>query len=179
MVFTDERIGLVMERRLIPMTIKKLQMYRLRAQVQLSEDSQDWVGWQDSSVTQADGALTASPDGAYTFCLGGGLMLACATAGVDDEHSRAAWLATCAHQGLPWLTAPLQDRLTAHMVSLDLAGGIDFDKGCYVGQEIVIRSHHRGQIKKRAFVVTAPGTVPAEGCGSAFLRSMPDSPPVK
>ena len=33
----------------------------------------------------------------------------------------------------------------------NLAGlkAINFDKGCYVGQELVARTHHRGVIRKR------------------------------
>lgn len=33
----------------------------------------------------------------------------------------------------------------------NLAGlnAISFDKGCYVGQELIARSHHRGVIRKR------------------------------
>ena len=33
--------------------------------------------------------------------------------------------------------------------NIDLMGGIDFDKGCYIGQELVYRTHHRGVVRKR------------------------------
>lgn len=33
--------------------------------------------------------------------------------------------------------------------NLDLMGGIDFNKGCYIGQELVYRTHHRGVVRKR------------------------------
>ncbi|KAK1751577.1 hypothetical protein QBC47DRAFT_463697 [Echria macrotheca] len=33
--------------------------------------------------------------------------------------------------------------------NLDLAGAIDFRKGCYVGQELTIRTKHRGVVRKR------------------------------
>ena len=36
-----------------------------------------------------------------------------------------------------------------HDANLDLLGGVDFDKGCYVGQEVVSRVHHRGSARKR------------------------------
>ena len=32
--------------------------------------------------------------------------------------------------------------------------GVDFGKGCYVGQETTARTHHRGTIKKRLFQIT-------------------------
>ena len=36
-----------------------------------------------------------------------------------------------------------------HDVYLDLNGGIDFKKGCYVGQEVVSRMQHRSSARKR------------------------------
>lgn len=33
--------------------------------------------------------------------------------------------------------------------NLDVMGGIDFRKGCYVGQELTIRTKHRGVVRKR------------------------------
>jgi folate-binding protein YgfZ len=40
--------------------------------------------------------------------------------------------------------------------------GLDFKKGCYVGQEVTARTHYRGQVKKAMFMVrgslSAPGT---------------------
>ncbi len=35
------------------------------------------------------------------------------------------------------------------MVNLETIGGIDFQKGCYPGQEIVARAQYRGQVKRR------------------------------
>merc|ERR1712228_796222 len=32
--------------------------------------------------------------------------------------------------------------------------GVSFTKGCYVGQELIARTHHRGQIRKRLFGAT-------------------------
>ncbi|KAL9598831.1 MAG: hypothetical protein Q9219_004250 [cf. Caloplaca sp. 3 TL-2023] len=33
--------------------------------------------------------------------------------------------------------------------NIDFMGGIDFRKGCYVGQELTIRTHHTGVVRKR------------------------------
>ena len=35
------------------------------------------------------------------------------------------------------------------MVNLEKLGGVDFQKGCYPGQEIVARAQYRGQVKRR------------------------------
>ncbi|KAK0748787.1 hypothetical protein B0T21DRAFT_407271 [Apiosordaria backusii] len=42
-----------------------------------------------------------------------------------------------------------RDSALPHEFNLDLLGGIDFHKGCYVGQELTIRTEHRGVVRKR------------------------------
>jgi folate-binding protein YgfZ len=37
--------------------------------------------------------------------------------------------------------------------NIDLLGGIDFHKGCYLGQELTIRTHHTGVVRKRVLPV--------------------------
>ncbi|KAF6222220.1 hypothetical protein HO133_001306 [Letharia lupina] len=37
--------------------------------------------------------------------------------------------------------------------NIDFMGGIDFRKGCYVGQELTIRTHHTGVVRKRILPV--------------------------
>ena len=37
--------------------------------------------------------------------------------------------------------------------NLDFYGGIDFHKGCYLGQELTIRTHHTGVVRKRILPV--------------------------
>lgn len=37
--------------------------------------------------------------------------------------------------------------------NMDLLGGIDFRKGCYLGQELTIRTHHTGVVRKRILPV--------------------------
>jgi folate-binding protein YgfZ len=41
--------------------------------------------------------------------------------------------------------------------------GIDFDKGCYVGQELTARTKHRGTVRKRLFRVDIDGPLPDPG----------------
>jgi folate-binding protein YgfZ len=40
---------------------------------------------------------------------------------------------------------------------------IDFDKGCYVGQELTARTKHRGKVRKRLFRVDITGDAPPAG----------------
>ena len=50
-----------------------------------------------------------------------------------------------------------------HEANLDLLDGVDFDKGCYVGQEVVSRVHHRNSARRRVVKVKLYGDPPAIG----------------
>jgi folate-binding protein YgfZ len=52
------------------------------------------------------------------------------------------------HAGIPWITAATREQFVPQMVALDAIGGVDFQKGCYPGQEIVARTHYLGEVKR-------------------------------
>lgn len=63
-----------------------------------------------------------------------------------------------------------------HDANLDLLHGVDFEKGCYVGQEVVSRVHHRSSARKRivrlAFFGDAPAVGDALTAGTAQIGSV-------
>ena len=50
-----------------------------------------------------------------------------------------------------------------HETDMDQFGGIDFAKGCYVGQEVVSRIEHRGTARTRAVPIRYDGAAPPSG----------------
>lgn len=50
-----------------------------------------------------------------------------------------------------------------HETDMDQFGGVDFAKGCYVGQEVVSRMEHRGTARTRAVPVVYDGAAPEAG----------------
>ncbi|MBM3519388.1 MAG: folate-binding protein YgfZ [Alphaproteobacteria bacterium] len=50
-----------------------------------------------------------------------------------------------------------------HEANMDQFGGVDFGKGCYVGQEVVSRMEHRGTARSRIVPVVLSGAAPARG----------------
>lgn len=54
-----------------------------------------------------------------------------------------------------------------HETNMDRFSGVDFDKGCYVGQEVVSRMQHRGTARTRTVRLLLDG--PAPEVGSAIL----------
>ncbi|OQO10283.1 hypothetical protein B0A48_04641 [Cryoendolithus antarcticus] len=63
--------------------------------------------------------------------------------------------------------------------NIDLMGGIDFKKGCYTGQELTIRTHHTGVVRRRILPVSlydVTGDVPETLEYSATAQlTIPDS----
>jgi folate-binding protein YgfZ len=71
--------------------------------------------------------------------------------GEDDAFYHAERIGVgIAHQGNDF---PANDAF-AHDIGLDILDGIDFAKGCYVGQEVVSRMKHRGTARRRPVIVS-------------------------
>ena len=50
-----------------------------------------------------------------------------------------------------------------HETNMDRLHGVDFDKGCYVGQEVVSRMEHRGTARTRSIRMIVDGPAPEPG----------------
>ena len=46
---------------------------------------------------------------------------------------------------------------------LDKLAAVDFEKGCYIGQEVTARTHYRGLVKRRLMPIQCDGPPPAPG----------------
>ena len=60
-----------------------------------------------------------------------------------------AWTLQEIRAGRPLISAATQDQFVPQMVNFETLGAINFQKGCYPGQEIVARAQYRGQVKRR------------------------------
>ncbi|NVJ65482.1 MAG: folate-binding protein YgfZ [Gammaproteobacteria bacterium] len=50
-------------------------------------------------------------------------------------------------QGIPMVETVTIESLLPHYIGLAQNGGVNFEKGCYTGQEVVARMHYRGTLK--------------------------------
>ena len=48
-----------------------------------------------------------------------------------------------------WLQAATSGFFLPQMLALDELGAVSFTKGCYLGQEVVARAQHRGEVKRK------------------------------
>ena len=79
-----------------------------------------------------------------------------ATAADYDRHRLALGLPDGSRDLVPEKTLLLE-------AGFDRLGGIDFTKGCYVGQELTARTRYRANIRKRLYRVAIDGPLPAPG----------------
>lgn len=80
--------------------------------------------------------------------------------GIKGGNS-ADWAFQDLSAGIPWFSQDRIEQFTPQMLNIDKLGGISFNKGCYVGQEIVARTHYLGKVKRNMFL--------AETCKTAML----------
>jgi len=133
--------------------MQRMSMYRLRAQVEIVADQRPvLVSWPDV----AEG-FVADP---RTPLLGGrayGNAPAVTATAADWETHRLG-------VGVPDPTHDTgQDKTYPIDANFDLLNGIDFAKGCFVGQETTSRMKRRGDIKKRMLPITFEGPLPLRG----------------
>lgn len=59
--------------------------------------------------------------------------------------------------GLGEVYSDTSETFIPQMLNMQALGGVDFDKGCYTGQEIVARMQYLGKLKKRMFLLASNG----------------------
>lgn len=141
---------------------RRLNFYRLRARVSVEALSPPW------SVHAALPPEAAVPPGALVFTDPrhadlGLRVLAPAAAGLD-EGDPAAYHARRIGLGIPEGGKDFRYGDTfPHETLMDMLAGVDFKKGCFVGQEVVSRMQHRGTARTRIVPVSAAGLLPPAG----------------
>lgn len=64
-----------------------------------------------------------------------------------EAGSQTLWEVSDIQEGLPWILAETRELFIPQNINLHWINGISFRKGCYTGQEIVARMHHKGKLK--------------------------------
>ncbi|QFU15870.1 YgfZ/GcvT domain-containing protein [Microvirga thermotolerans] len=146
-----------------PDLAKRLAFYRLRARV-LIEDKSDALavvaGWDAPPPADEAGLICEDP---RLPALGWRGVVAAedaaefATVPPEDYHARRIALGV-PEGGRDFLFG----EAFPHEALMDQLHGVDFDKGCYVGQEVVSRMQHRGTARTRIVPAVYEGGFAAE-----------------
>ena len=134
--------------------IRRLTLYKLRAAVRFEALEQPVIaGWDGEAPAGALRDLRFPREANVWRLYDEGPAL---------DADRAAWDAIRIKFGVAESGADfaLSD-VFPHDILMDRNGGVDFRKGCYVGQEVVSRMQHRGTARRRVAVLTAATDLPA------------------
>jgi hypothetical protein len=156
-------------RALAPLLVQKLKFYKLRAKV-IAEDRSETLAvmavWDGDRATEY-GICYADP---RLPALGLRCMLPPHQFGVAADELGAERVdpeVYEAHRIVHGVPRGGEDFVYGdtfpHEADMDQLSGIDFDKGCFVGQEVVSRILHRGSARKRVVPVTYDGAAPRPG----------------
>lgn len=164
--------------------LKKLQMYIMRADVKLIDKSDELVkvGIQTNNkkllakfiqaVPEQQGEITTQDDlhcsqtyspenneaQRYIF-IGSAEKLIILWKEISQECTpvdTAIWECLDIKAAYPWLSLQTTEKFLPQMLNMDLIDGLNYQKGCYPGQEIIARLHFRGQLKRSLFLATCP-----------------------
>lgn len=178
-----ERLLLDCERRRIEDLERRLAVYRLRAEVTFEDVSEDYdvVALFGAGAPKAAGL---SAEAGHAASLGRGVAYVdprLAAAGARAVLPKAEAAATLEALGFAAAEADDYDRWRLGLglpdgsrdilveksfpleCGFDELNGVDYEKGCYVGQELTARTHYRGKVRKRLVPVRLEGKPPEPG----------------
>lgn len=140
-VWRDGAFWLDVDQTVADSFLKRMKMYRLRAAVTIDDlRPSHAVGYDPAAEvshvigTRDEAAGWAAPD---TRCDAARIARGLAELGPDFGA----------------------DEVFPHDIGMDLLEGVDFKKGCYIGQEVVSRMQHRGTARRRPVIVSGVDAV--------------------
>lgn len=188
----DDEILLACSADVLPAVLKRLSMFVLRAKCRLSDAGAELPLW-GLAGGAAGAALGAAAQLPVWACSGaaGADLIRLPDAMIDGSAvprwlwaggvppalpalAAADWNWLEVHSGVARVVGATAEQFVPQMVNLELVGGVNFQKGCYPGQEIVARSQYRGTLKRRAQLVDSP--VALQPGQDVFHDADPDQP---
>lgn len=147
---------LQLARDLVPGVMKRLAMFVLRAKVQLADASDQWMQYgvmcRAPAGLSEDLQIARTPD-TMEVRIAADRSLVLSRQHLETNCAESDWRLEEIRAGRPLVTQATQDQFVPQMVNFEQLGGVDFQKGCYPGQEIVARAQYRGQVKRRMYHV--------------------------
>jgi tRNA-modifying protein YgfZ len=178
----DDAIWLDAERARLADLSRRLAIYRLRAKVEIAERGElavvaifgagalrglDLPGEAGAARPWRDGVAWVDP---RLAALGARAILPKATFGAARDAAglaAAGFAAYDRHRLILGVADGSRDLVPEKSLLLeagfDELNGVDWQKGCYVGQELTARTKYRGLVKRRLVPVAIAGPVPAPG----------------
>jgi tRNA-modifying protein YgfZ len=159
----------------LPAVLKRMSMFVLRAKCKLTDASAE-LPLHGIAGTAASAPAWRRVEGVIGLPAARGaaraLFAGAAPALPALDANAWSWLEVAS--GMPRIVAATVEQFVPQMVNFEVVGGVNFQKGCYPGQEVVARSQYRGTVKRRAFVFeSAAAAMPAQEIFHSADREQP------
>jgi folate-binding protein YgfZ len=145
----DEQVSLVVHRSLAPAVAAFLKPYAMFSKIQIQVEPAA-IGIVQDPATAFCGPWAFAPD----------VFAPDNASGEDRSASIAQALIS---QPFAWISEAVSAKFLPQVLGMPEAGAVDFDKGCYLGQEIIARAQFRGAVKRGVDQFSWSGTCPAPG----------------
>jgi folate-binding protein YgfZ len=148
---------------LAPELARRLAMYKLRSQITVTDLSAEFdaLAYPEADTAPEAETLALARD---PRAKGLGFRALANKGAVTTSRVRAKYDARRIAAGVPEGGVDFHyGDAFPHEANMDRLAGVDFKKGCYVGQEVVARMKHRGLARKRVTPFRALGPAPAPG----------------
>lgn len=154
MVKGDNVYSLMMPREMIPHAIKQFKKYALFSKVTFTDCSESMpligvFGQQELHLPSENYTVRQFPGEDHRR------IVICHD--IDSfviyhpEDLSLQWEKIDIEAGFPMIYPTTIDTFLPHHLNLDALGAISFNKGCYLGQEIIARMHYKGTIRKHLY----------------------------
>ncbi len=156
----------------LPLLLASLKKYAVFSKVTLKDVSQDWQKTglyettaknlsikqkhiQENNIALLDHTLSLSIPGPVPRII----LLAPINEPINisdnkfEQQGVNYWHLLDIRAGIPTVYPEISGLFTPHQLNFPEIGGVSFNKGCYIGQEIIARTHYLGKPKSRLYRV--------------------------
>lgn len=159
---------------MLPLLLASLQKYAVFSKITLTDVSKDWqkIGLygpylkellnaqklyvaKENEVAEFNNKLSLSIPGPVPH----NILLAPASESIGffdalEQQNIDHWHLLDIMAGIPTIYPETSSQFTPHQLNFPQINGVSFNKGCYIGQEIIARTHYLGKSKSRLYRVS-------------------------
>lgn len=182
----DKALYLVCHQESIPASLAELKKYGVFSKVDITDDTENWTMWggagdqferasqhyfpqmptgQAPLLTSESGysLFFAKPQSRYMLMLPASQQDKVAASLADIQFSSETWELQDIQAGMANIQHATSNEFVPQMLNMQALDAIDFQKGCYMGQEVVARTKYLGKNKRACFILSSeqPGRLAA------------------
>ena len=161
----NEKIGVIIHRTMSEIIMNRLKKYIFRSDVNIKLSSDTWSSCiKNMDTNEIRNQITINSNHFLVINdlrESGAKEIFSNTKKIEilkNSMKKEDWKAARMTENLVDISIQYSEKYTPHMLNMDVIDGISFQKGCYVGQEVVARTEHIGRVKRRVIVYELDST---------------------